>query len=303
MCLRSCRHALSSIPISLSTNRKNATQAATLLTIFLLAITCSAQDQPQNNEPASQPSQERTDAQNAPVTIPAGTSIALVLTHPIQSRYVRRGDDIYAQTTSPVNSGNEVVIPQGTFVQGKVDKLDWNGGRAQIRLQSMSITFPDGYVATVAGPVTLQSDEGYALKDPGKNRIATAVALPAAGAGVGALIGHVVANSQPSTITSSLPPGCTGPPPGCISSSLTVPGSTAKSTFIGAAVGGGAGMFAALALMFSSHHFFLDVWSPVEMVLQRPVILGEEHATNAVPEELQHPVTEAVASSPLLTVN
>ena len=32
----------------------------------------------------------------------------------------------------------------------------------------MSITFPDGYVAPMSGPVTLESIEGYALKDPGQ---------------------------------------------------------------------------------------------------------------------------------------
>ena len=47
-----------------------------------------------------------------------------MLTHPIQSRYIHRGDDIYAQITSPVNFGNEIVIPPGTFVEGKVDKLE-----------------------------------------------------------------------------------------------------------------------------------------------------------------------------------
>jgi len=79
------------------------------------------------------------------ITVPAGTSIALVLTHPIQSRYIHRGDDIYAQVISPIASGNRVVIPEGILVQGKVDKLGRNGGRGELYLQSMSITYPDGY--------------------------------------------------------------------------------------------------------------------------------------------------------------
>src|ERR1700722_10278910 len=101
------------------------------------------------------------------ITVPAGVRIALVLMHPIQSRYVHRGDDIYAQTTSPVVAENEVVIPPGTFVQGKVDKLARTGSRAELSLQSMSITYPDGYVAPIAGPMALESGEGYAIKDPG----------------------------------------------------------------------------------------------------------------------------------------
>jgi hypothetical protein len=169
---------------------------------------------------------------------------------------MRRGDDIYAQITSPVNSGSEVVIPPGTFVQATVDKLQQKRGRAQLHLQSMSIAFPDGYVATVYGPITLESDEGYALKDPGSGRMIGFVALPAAGAGLGALLGYSVASSQNGTITSSLPPGCSGPPPACLSSSLSVPPNKGESTVIGAAVGGAFGMVASLALLASSHVFF-----------------------------------------------
>lgn len=288
------RQSVSSVSASFPTNKKKTNQVA-IVALLLAALSCLAQDQPH-----SRPSQTQAATESATVTIPAGTRIALVLTHPIQSRYVHRGDDIYAQTSSPVDSGNEVVIPAGTFVQGKVDKLEWNGGRTELRLQSMSITFPDGYVAPISGPATLQSDEGYALKDPGQGRIIGMIALPAAGAGLGALIGHAAANSQPSTITNTLPPGCTGPPPGCLSSSLTVPGSTAKGTIIGAGVGAAVGAVASVALLLSSHQFFLDVWSPVEMVVQQPITLQQKEVDDAVRESAQHPVPEPpIAPRPL----
>lgn len=223
------------------------------------------------------------------ITVPAGVSIALVLMHPIQSRYVHRGDDIYAQTTSPVVAGNEVVIPPGTFVQGKVDKISRQGGRAELYLQSMSITYPDGYVAPVTGPLTLESGDGYALKDPGKGRIVGAFALPAAGLGLGALIGHSVANSQPTTTTNTLPPGCSGLPPFCVTSSFTTPASTLKSTAIGSMVGLAAGGVASLALVLNTRNFFLDVGSPVEMVLQHPLTLEEDQVAEAIKDAVQHP--------------
>jgi hypothetical protein len=233
------------------------------------------------------------------ITVPAGTHITLVLMHPIQSRYVHRGDDIYAQTTSPVVAGNEVVIPPGTFVQGKVDKLARNGARAELYLQSMAVTFPDGYVAPIGGPLTLESGDGYALRDPGQGHVVGALALPAGGAGAGALIGHFAANSQPSTITNSLPPGCMGGPPECLSSSLTVPGSTAKGTIIGAAVGGAVGGVAALVLLTRSHNFFLDVGSPIEMVLQHPLSLEGDQVARAIKDAKQHPSQqEPVAPRP-----
>jgi hypothetical protein len=257
------------------------------LTVALLVSLTSFAQIPTPQPPAS-PVASANPAGTA-VIVAAGTRIALVLMHPIQSRYIHRGDDIYAQTTSPVIAGAEVVIPPGTFVQGKVDKLERKGSRAELYLQSMSITYPDGYVAPVSGPVTLESDDGYALKDPGKDRVVGGIALPAAGVGIGALIGHSVANSQPNTITSTLPPGCTGAPPGCLSSSVTAPGSTAKDTVIGAMVGGAIGAVASLALLLNTHNFFLDVGSPVEMVLQHPLTLEQDQVATAVRDAAQHP--------------
>lgn len=279
----------SSYPVStlLTLAGTNARKILTAVTALLFAAACMAQDQPLPKPPS--PPDPKPEA--ATVTLPPGTRIALVLAHDIQSRSMRRGDDIYAQITSPVNFGNQMVIPPGTFVQGTVDKLQQKRGRAELHLQSMSITFPKGYVVSIAGPVTLESDEGYALKDPSQGRRIGFVALPAAGVGLGALIGHSVASSQNSTITNTLPPGCTGPPPGCLSSSLSVPPNKGESTVIGAAVGGAVGMVASLVLLASSHGFFLDVGTPVEMVLQQPLSLQQSQAANAVRDAEQHPVT------------
>src|ERR1022692_428542 len=272
-------------------------QGLALTTALLLATSGFAEQTPQTTQPTQTTSQDavasaKTAPEAATVTVPAGTRIALVLTQPVQTRYIHLGDDIYAQTTSPVTAGNEVVIPPGTFVQGKVDNLERQSGRGELHLQSMSLTFPDGYVAPASGPLTLESPDGYAIKDPGKGRAIGGFALPAAGLGLGALIGHSLASSQPNTITSTLPPGCTGPPPGCLSSSVTAPGSTAKDTVIGAMVGGAVGAVASLALLFNTHNFFLDVGSPVEVVLQQPLSLQQDQVADAVRQSEQHPAPE-----------
>jgi hypothetical protein len=255
----------------------------TAFTAVLFTITCMAQDNTQSQQTSLPDPQSSTQLQpqSSAITLPAGTRILLVLTHDIRSKSLRRGDDIYAQITSPVISGNQMVIPPGTFVQGTVDKLQQRRGRAELHLQSMSITFPDGYVAPIAGPMTLESDEGYAMKDPGARRTIGFVTLPMAGAGLGALIGHSVASSQNGTLTNTLPPGCTGPPPGCLSSSISVPPNKGASRVIGAAVGGGVGFVASLVLLAGSHNFFLNVGTPVDMVLQRPLSLPESQAANS----------------------
>jgi len=285
--LRSCFSVSPSIPNFPTHARRTVARRMTFCAGFLLAsFTCTAQIQPQDNA-TNQQSESKPD-QSSMITIPAGTQLSLVLTQPIQSRYVRRGDDIYAQITAPVDSGNEVVIPAGTFVQGTIDKLERHGGRAELRLQSMAITFPDGYVNSIAGPMTLESYDGYAYKDPGQGHFVAALALPAAGVGLGALIGHSVGSSQ-STLIASVPPGCIPNSPGCLSSSLPIPGSAGKDAAIGAGIGGAIGGIASVILLFSSHHFFVDVGSPVEMTLQHPVSFDIKHLSDAAGPSADQP--------------
>jgi len=257
--------------------------AAMLLTTFVFA-----QDQP---EPAPTPdsTQRQTEARNSNVTIPAGTHLALVLTHPVQSRYIHRGDDIYAQVTSPVDAENQVVIPPGTFVQGIVDKIGRNGGRGELHLQSMSITFPDGYVTPISGPIVLETTEGYAIKDPGSKRSTGAFVLPLAGAGVGALIGHSVGKAD-STVTSNFPPGCSPPEFGCTPISTPVFGSKAKDAVIGAGIGAAVGFVASLSVLISSRHFYLDAGAPVQMTLQQSVTLPQDEVAKAVRQSLERAV-------------
>ena len=258
--------------------------AQTLTAVTLLTVFSVAQD-----------STQVAAAPGSTIAIPAGSRIALVLTQPIQTRYVHRGDDVYAQVVSPVTAGNQVVIPAGTFVQGKIDRIERQGVRGDVRLQSMSISFPDGYTLPIVGPITLDSPDGYAWKDPGGKRGGAALGFAAGGAGAGALIGHFAANSQSTTITNTLPPNCGVPTPGCMnptSQSLTIPGSSAKGTIIGAAVGGAVGAVVSIALLTTTHNFFIDAGAPVEMVLQQPLTLKLDEVATAVQQSEEHPVAQ-----------
>ena len=68
------------------------------LTVLLGAACLAQQPSPTTPPLDSQPTSQDAVASAIPtpeiatVTVPAGTSIALVLTHPIQSRYIQRGD-------------------------------------------------------------------------------------------------------------------------------------------------------------------------------------------------------------------
>ena len=268
---------------------------------LFVAISCMAQNQDQSQPPPpdSQTMQASAAAPPAIQTIPAGTSFALVLTHPIQSRFIHRGDDIYAQITAPITLGNEVVIPPGSLVDGKVDKLERRQGRGELHLQSLTITFPDGYVVPVPGPAVLETVQGYALTDPGSKRVAGMFILPAAGAGLGALIGHSIGKPD-SSVTSNFPPGCIGGPPFCTPITTPVSGTQGRDTAMGAGIGIAVGAVGSMILISSSHHFFLDVGSPVDMVLRQPLVLDQNQVSQAVRESEQHPVAEQpIAPRPL----
>jgi len=265
---------------------------------MILISAAFAQDQPQDNAPRDS-AQVQVENQQSNITIPAGTHMALVLTQPVQTRYIRRGDDIYAQIMSPVDADNVVAIPPGTFVQGMVEKIQRHGGRGELRLQSMSITFPDGYVTAIAGPIVLETTDGYAVKDPGSKLATGAILLPFAGIGLGALIGHSVGSSD-STVNSNFPPGCSPPQFGCTTISTPVLGTKGKDAAIGAGIGGVAGMIASLTMLTGGHHFYLDAGAPVQMTLQRPVTLPQDEVAKAVRQSQANAVmVQPVAPRPL----
>ncbi len=280
---------------SLKSAKNKLTQVVAVTSALLLAGSGMAQ---QASPGTPQNSQESTTTPNtATASVPAGTRLALVLTQPIQTRYFHRGDDLYAQIVSPVASGREVVIPAGTFVQGKFDRMERHGGRGELRLQSLAITFPDGYVAPVAGPITLESNDGYALKDPGKGRVLGMIALPAAGLGIGALVGHAAAGG-PQTLTNSWTAGCTGQPPYCLTTSLPDSSNVLKSTAIGSMVGLGIGGLAAVAVVLGTRNFYLDAGSPVSMVLHQPITMPEDEVSDAIREAEQQTEPEEPSAEP-----
>src|SRR2546428_14059225 len=99
------RHfGLSSIPFSPVVLKTRT--FASIFVILLLATACIAQQPAQSTtEPDPQPSaqtpsntpDENRAPDETPVTIPAGTRLALVLTHPVDRKFTHRGDQIFAQ--------------------------------------------------------------------------------------------------------------------------------------------------------------------------------------------------------------
>jgi hypothetical protein len=275
---RRCGRIVSIIAVFLTLARIKLKRAVTAATMLFLALCCVAQNQPQSASPASPTSSEASvTAQPSAVSIPAGTSFALVLTNPVASRTTHRGDQIHAQTTAPVVVGDQVLVPAGTFVQGTVDKLTRNGSRAEMQMKSASLVFADGYVANLAGPLSLQSDEGTAWRDPGDGARAGVVLAPLAGAGLGAAIGSAAHTTQSSTL-----------------GGMTITSSTPKGLMIGSVVGLAVGGVVALAILLHNRNFFVDVGSPMEMTLPQPLMLSLNQVADAVRWAQEHPVATPV---------
>jgi hypothetical protein len=288
MTLRSCgNRSIPSFSPSFTTSKLVAKAAA--LGVVLAALSCAAQDETQ-----APPAHTQNQSQSATATLPAGTRLPLVLTQPIQSRLMRRGDDIYAQINAPVDSGEQMVIPPGTFVQGTLDKFERHGHRGELRLESMSLTFPDGYVTSIPGPLTLETSEGYVLTDSGRAGLVGAF-LPVVGAGVGLAIGSSFGTGV--TPGANLPPGCITGTMGCIAGPPVHHG---NNEVFGAAIGGAAGTFVGLGLMFRHHNFLLDPGAPAAVTLENPVSFSLEEVSKAVKQSADHPVAmQPVAPVPL----
>lgn len=249
-----------------------------ILAILLLALPGGAQ-QTQETQPSAQGQQgpPRPDAPRAeqeapqepaqnpsPVTLPPGTQLALILTHPIDSKTMRRGDTVFAETTAPVFADNLVAIPAGAFVQGKVEKLTRQGNRARLLMQSVSVALPDGSVAVIKGPLEITSGEGTAFRNPSDSAKAGAVLAPLIGMGLGTAIGEAVHTTQTTTFAG-----------------MTMTSQTLKGVTIGGITGLAAGTIASFVLVARSHHFYVGEGSPLEMTLPRPVTVGGGQAADS----------------------
>jgi len=132
--------------------------------------------------------------------IPAGTKIPLSLAQAISTKNAREGDPVYAQTTFPFVVNDRILVPAGTYIQGKISRVQHAGRsktRAELLLHFTSMIYPSGY--TVMLPASVENTPGaddnsvkdkegtiQADKDTGKR-----VEDAAKGAAVGGTVGSI----------------------------------------------------------------------------------------------------------------
>lgn len=185
------------------------------------------------------------------ITVPSGTQIPLQLKQAISTKTAKPGDAVYAETAFPITMDDRVVIPAGTYVQGRVSEVKRAGrvkGSAELLIHFTTLVYPSGYTAMLPGAVenmpgaekqTVKGEEGKIKQDGEKMKdVGTIAKTGATGAGIGGL---------------------------------------ATRTGKGAAVGGATGALAGLgyALLTRGPDVMLPVGTSVQMVLQRPLVLDE----------------------------
>ncbi len=210
---------------------------------------------PESSAPNSPPATLATSPAPAhdpsAITIPAGTRIPLSLKQAISSKNAREGDAVYAETAFPFVVADRVVVPAGSYVQGRIAHVERAGhgkGRSEILMHFTSIIYPTGYTVMLPGSVqntpgadnksvkdsegTIQqdSDTGKKVEDAAKNGVyGTLGGATAGGLATGGLNGARV----------------------------------------GAGVGAAAGV--AWALLKRGPDVKLDVGTSIEMEIQRPI--------------------------------
>jgi type IV secretion system protein VirB10 len=199
-------------------------------------------------------------------TVPAGTKVLLQLRSAVNTRSAKPGDGVYLASTFPVVVGSRVMIPAGVYVQGIVDRVTRAGrvkGRAQLDLHFTSMIFPNGTVVEIPGVInslpgskdrSVKGDEGTVEQDGNKGRdVERAGEIGLAGASVG-----------------------------------TIGGAATGHPLEGAAIGGlgGVAVGTVAALFTRGDDVNIENGSPVEMVLQRPLILEEANLDGNAPASM-----------------
>jgi hypothetical protein len=182
------------------------------------------------------------------LTIPAGTKFPVALKHAVSSKGMHEGDGVYAETTFPVVANGRVLIPAGTYVQGKVSHIQRGGrikGRAEVLMHFTTLIYPSGYTVLLPGSVE---------NAPGVDKTS-----------VGDQEGTIRSDSQTGQKVGTV---ATGAGAGAVAGGLSNGG---KGALIGAGVGGAVGT--AIALLTRGNDVKMDAGTTLEVVIQRDVPL------------------------------
>jgi type IV secretion system protein VirB10 len=145
-------------------------------------------------------------AEQAEVTVPAGTHIALALRNSVDTKHSKEGDRIYLETIYPVAAGGRMVIPRGSFENGTVTVSKPAGrvkGKGELFIRFDSLTLLNG--ATRDFRSRLGSAEGQKVdreegKVSGERDTGRDVGTVAVATGMGASLGGLIGSASGHTM-------------------------------------------------------------------------------------------------------
>jgi len=237
--------AVAQTPAGSSTQSPNVESSA--------AQPSTAQSSPATS--TSSPAVSARPVSSATLVIPSGTKVPLALKQAISTRNAKEGDPVYCETTFPFVVEDRIVIPAGTYVQGKISRVQRPGrikGRAELLMHFTSMIYPSGYTVMLPGSLdnvpgaektSIKGSEGTIRQDSDKGKDIGTVASTAS---TGAVIGGLSAGG--------------------------------KGAGIGAAAGGLAGL--AIAMISRGSDVRLEPGTSIEMIIQREVNVDANRVTS-----------------------
>ena len=95
--------------------------------------------------------------------VPKGTVIPVELLNRLSTKNLEEGTNVYAKTIFPISINNEIVIPVGSHVQGKIQAVERPGrvkGKASLTLSFHTMILPNGVTVPIYGALG-GADEGH----------------------------------------------------------------------------------------------------------------------------------------------
>lgn len=131
------------------------------------------------------------------VTIPEGAILELELLTAMDTAVSRVGDEIQARTLSPVRVKGEVVLPEGTLVEGRVTEVQSSGrvkGRARLAFTFDRVKTRSGHKKILSSFVEKEAEDG-------RKKDATVIG---GAAGLGAIVGGIVGGKKGAAIGATI---------------------------------------------------------------------------------------------------
>lgn len=235
--------------------------------------------------PANSPPSNSAEGQASKVapsrtyTVPAGTKVLLMLKSGINTTTAHQGDGVYLVSSFPVVDENRVMIPEGVYVQGIVDRVQRPGrvkGRAQLDMHFTTMIFPNGSVVALPGVLNnipgsdgpkVKGSEGTVEQAGGKGRdIGTIAQTTASGAEIGTIAGAAT-------------------------------GHLGTGLGYGSLAGAAAGTL--ITLFTRGNDIVIPAGTSVEMVLQRPLMLEESQLKGNDEARAQSPMVPTAQQQPI----